>query len=168
MKSFCTLLSLHESQLTSCECDHFTILLERTTSDPKAKIKSRMGKYVLSWNIKQTPIRTSSPLSASPYICRLVLQHTYLLSMSVPSSTCSILCSANTISYKPRRFLDYNHRVFFTEAVNKSPQSSRSHLAPSTLTSTTSPRPTAIPPGPPLNRHRIRPLNLERSRFPVR
>ena len=40
------LLSLYESQLTNCECDHFPTLLERTTSDPKAKIKSRMGKYV--------------------------------------------------------------------------------------------------------------------------
>ena len=54
-----------------------------------------------------------------PYICRLVPQRTYLLSMSVPSSTCSILCSANTISYRPRRFLDYDHRVYFTEAVNR-------------------------------------------------
>ena len=54
-----------------------------------------------------------------PYICRLVPQRTYLLSMSVPSSTCSILCSANTISYRPRRLLDYDHRVYFTEAVNR-------------------------------------------------
>ena len=46
LKSFCMLLSLYESQLTNCECDHFPTLLERTTSDPKAKIKSRMGKYV--------------------------------------------------------------------------------------------------------------------------
>ena len=46
LKSFCTLVSLYESQLTNCKCDHFPTLLERTTSDPKAKIKSRMGKYV--------------------------------------------------------------------------------------------------------------------------
>ena len=30
MKSLCTLLSLYESQLTNCECDHFPTLLERT------------------------------------------------------------------------------------------------------------------------------------------
>ena len=46
LKSFCTLVSLYESQLTNCKCDHFPTLLERTISDPKAKIKSRMGKYV--------------------------------------------------------------------------------------------------------------------------
>ena len=46
MKSFCTLLSLYESQLTNCECDHVPTLFERTTSDPMDKIKSRMGKYV--------------------------------------------------------------------------------------------------------------------------
>ena len=46
MKTFCTLLSLYESQLTNCEWDHFPTLIERTTSDPKATIKSRMGKYV--------------------------------------------------------------------------------------------------------------------------
>ena len=41
MKTYCTLFSLYESQLTNCECDHFPTLFERTTSDPKAKIKSR-------------------------------------------------------------------------------------------------------------------------------
>ena len=45
-KTFSMLLSLYESQLTNCECDHFPTLLERTTSDPKAEIKSRIGKCV--------------------------------------------------------------------------------------------------------------------------
>ena len=31
LKSFCTLVSLYESQLTNCKCDHFPTLLERTT-----------------------------------------------------------------------------------------------------------------------------------------
>ena len=39
------MLSLYELQLTNWECDHFPTLFERT-SDPKAKIKSRMGMYV--------------------------------------------------------------------------------------------------------------------------
>ncbi len=46
MQSLCTLLSIYESQLTNCEYNHFPTLLERTTSDPKTKIKSRMEKYV--------------------------------------------------------------------------------------------------------------------------
>ena len=37
---------LYESQLTNCECDNFPTLLERTTFDPKAEIKPRMGERV--------------------------------------------------------------------------------------------------------------------------
>ena len=46
MKTFCSLLSLYESQLTNCESDNFPTLLERTTSDPKVEIKPRIGKCV--------------------------------------------------------------------------------------------------------------------------
>ena len=57
MKTFCTLLSLYESQVTNCECDHLLTLLERTISDPKAEIKSRMGKCVTVTKIFEGCIR---------------------------------------------------------------------------------------------------------------
>ena len=46
LKSFCTLLSLYESQLTNCELDHFPTLLERTTSDPKGQNEIKNGQDV--------------------------------------------------------------------------------------------------------------------------